>query len=176
MIYGQLFLSFFKIGLFAIGGAYSFLPLTEREVVTKYQWLSRSEFLDISGFVKIFPGAISVKYATYTGYKMGGFWGVLVANFANLVAPAACVIMASFFYFKYQNIPQVKSAFHMIQLVVFSMIIAVAFQTITLSQLNNGVAMVTVVAAFVIFMCTKVEPAVIIFLAGLMGAFLRLPN
>ena len=173
MIYWQLFLSFFKIGLFAIGGAYSFLPLTEREIVQRYQWLSKSEFLDISGFVKIFPGAISVKYATYTGYKIGGFTGVLIANFANLLAPAICVMVASFFYFKYQNIPQVKNAFHMIQLVVFAMIIAVAFQTITINQIANWFSILAVVSAFAVFMYTKVEPAIIIVLAGVIGACLR---
>jgi len=173
MIYWQLFLSFFKIGLFAIGGAYSFLPLTEREIVQRYQWLSKSEFLDISGFVKIFPGAISVKYATYTGYKMGGFIGVLIANFANLLAPVICVMVASFFYFKYQNIPQVKNAFYLIQLVVFSMILAVAFQTISLNQLTHWFSILAVVATFVVFMYTKIEPALIIVLAGLIGACLR---
>lgn len=173
MIYWQLFLSFFKIGLFAIGGAYSFLPLTEREIVQHYQWLTKPEFLNISGFVKIFPGAISVKYATYTGYKMAGFWGVLIANVANMLAPALFVMIASFFYFKYQNIPQVKSAFAMIQLVVFAMIIAVAFQTITIQQLNHWFSIVAVAVAFILFMYTKIEPAVIILLAGFLGAFLR---
>ena len=45
MILLKLFLSFFRIGMFAIGGAYSFLPLIEREVVDKYHWLTKSEFL-----------------------------------------------------------------------------------------------------------------------------------
>ncbi|MFA5039038.1 MAG: chromate transporter [Candidatus Omnitrophota bacterium] len=173
MIYWQLFLSFFKIGLFAIGGAYSFLPLTEREIVQKYQWLSKSEFLDISGFVKIFPGAISVKYATYTGYKMAGLAGVLITNFANLLAPALFVMVASFCYFKYQDVPQVKSAFRMIQLVVFSMILAVAFQTVSFHQLSHGFSILAVVLAFVVFMFTRIEPALIILLAGLIGAWTR---
>ena len=173
MIYLQLFLSFFKIGLFAIGGAYSFLPLTEREVVERCHWLTKSEFLDISGFVKIFPGAISVKYATYVGYKMAGIWGVLVANLANLLAPAVCVIVASFFYFKFKNVPPVKGAFQVIQLVIFAMIIAVAFQTTSLQQLTSVTSLSIVVIAFALFMYTKIEPAIIIILAGLLGACLR---
>ena len=62
----NLFLSFFRVGLLAIGGAYSFLPLIEKEIVERYHWLTKEEFLDISGLVQIFPGAISIKYATYT--------------------------------------------------------------------------------------------------------------
>jgi chromate transporter len=174
MIYWQLFLSFFKIGLFAIGGAYSFLPLTEKEVVEKYHWLTKSEFLDISGFVKMFPGAISVKYATYVGQKMGGMSGVLVANLANLLAPACFVIFAAMAYNKYKGVASVKNAFVMIQLVVFAMIIATAFQTIGLDQLKHWTALAVVLIAFTLFMYTKIEPAIIILLAGLLGAFVCL--
>jgi len=173
MIYWQLFLSFFKIGLFAIGGAYSFLPLTEKEVVERYHWLSKPEFLDISGFVKIFPGAISVKYATYVGYKMGGYFGAVIANFANLLAPACFVMMATVLYTRLKATPHVKGAFKVIQLVIFAMIIAVAFQTISLAQLRSWTAILVVATAFSLFMFTKIEPAVIIVLAGLLGAFLR---
>ncbi|MFH0876919.1 MAG: chromate transporter, partial [Candidatus Omnitrophota bacterium] len=108
MVYAQLFMAFFKIGLFAIGGAYSFLPLTEREIVERYHWLTKTEFLDVSGFVKIFPGAISVKYATYTGYKIGGSFGVVVANFANLLAPAICVLLMLVFYSRFKNLGPVQ--------------------------------------------------------------------
>ncbi len=173
MIYWQLFLSFFKIGLFAIGGAYSFLPLTEKEVVEKYHWLTRPEFLDISGFVKIFPGAISVKYATYVGYKTGGYLGAVIANFANLLAPACLVMMAAVLYARFNSTPHVKGAFKVIQLVIFAMIIAVAFQTISLAQLKSWPALLVVAIAFSLFMFTKIEPAIIIVLAGLLGAFLR---
>ena len=174
MIYWQLFLSFFKIGLFAIGGAYSFLPLTEKEVVEKYHWLTKSEFLDISGFVKMFPGAISVKYATYVGQKMGGFPGVFVANLANILAPASFVIFATVIYSKYKGIASVKNAFAMIQLVVFAMIIATAFQTIGFDQLKRWSALAVVAIAFSLFMYTKIEPAVLILFAGFLGAFVCL--
>lgn len=169
MVYWQLFLSFFKIGLFAIGGAYSFLPLTEREIVEKYHWLSKAEFLDVSGFVKIFPGAISVKYATYTGYKTGGILGVIIANLANLLAPACFVIFASVLCNKYKDIPRVKAVFRMVQVTVFAMIIATAFQTIELNQLKSWFSMVVIIIAFCLFIYTKIEPAFIIIFSGILG-------
>jgi len=169
MIYWQLFLSFFKIGLFAIGGAYSFLPLTEKEIVEKYHWLSKAEFLDVSGFVKIFPGAISVKYATYTGYKTGGIWGVIIANLANLLAPACFVIFASVLCNKYKDIPRVKAVFKIVQVTVFAMIIATAFQTIELNQLKSWFSIAVVITAFCLFIYTKIEPAFIIIFAGILG-------
>ena len=64
-----------------------------KEIVEKYHWLSKPEFLDVLGVAKLFPGAISIKYATYTGYKMGGIPGAIVANVGNLLAPAILALV-----------------------------------------------------------------------------------
>jgi len=173
MILLNLFLSFFRIGLFAIGGAYSFLPLIEKEVVEKYSWLTRQEFLDILAVVKIFPGAISIKYATYTGYKIAGILGAIAANLGNLLAPALLIIFASMFYNRYKALPAVKSAFNMVQLAVFAMIIAVAFQLINISQLACLKNISIVAASFLLFTYTRVHPAVIIVGAGIIGAIVK---
>ena len=47
MIYLQLYWSFFKIGLFSIGGGYASLPLIEKEIVDLHGWLTMTEFTDI---------------------------------------------------------------------------------------------------------------------------------
>ncbi len=145
------------------------MPLTEKEIVEKYHWLSKAEFLDISGLIKMFPGAISIKYATYTGYKMGGFLGAGIANFANLLAPACFVIFAAILGNKYKNLPRVKAIFKMIQLSVFAMIIATAFQTIELSQLKSWLSFIIIIIAFCLFIYTKIDPAVIIIFFGILG-------
>jgi len=173
MIYWQLFLAFFKIGLFAIGGAYSFLPLTEREVVERYHWLTPGEFLEVSGIVKIFPGAISVKYATYVGSKMAGVGGAVVANVANLLAPVTLVLFATMLYKNYRDVPAVGSAFRAVQLAVFALIIAAAFKTVQPQMFMHWPAPILVVLTFTLFMHTKVEPMLILLCAGLLGAFLR---
>lgn len=173
MILLNLFLAFLRIGLFAIGGAYSFLPLIEKEVVERYGWLTREEFLNILGLVKAFPGAISIKYATYTGYKVAGVIGVIVANIGNLLAPAILVMFASVLYAKYKGLPSVKGALNTIQLVVFAMIIAVAFQLINVNQLVQPRSLLIIIASFILFVYTKVHPALIIIGAGVLGAILK---
>ena len=173
MVLINLFLVFFRVGLFAVGGAYSFLPLIDKEVVQRYHWLSKEEFLDVLGLTKILPGAISIKYATYTGYKIAGLPGAVLANLGNLLAPVLLVFFASLFYAKYNNLPAVKSAFNMIQLVVFAMIISVAFQLVNVSQLiRPGNALIVIITA-ILFLYTKIHPALIIICAGFLGFFLK---
>src|SRR3989338_1397744 len=118
MILVNLFVVFFRVGLFAIGGAYSFLPLIEREVVQTYHWLTKEEFLEVLGIVKIFPGAISIKFATYTGYKMGGIPGAIFANLGNILAPVILISAAYSLYARYKELPGVTAAFNAIQLAV----------------------------------------------------------
>lgn len=173
MILIKLFFVFLRVGLFAIGGAYSFLPLIEKEVVQRYNWLTRDEFLDILGIVKIFPGAISIKYATYTGYKIAGIAGAVVANLGNLLAPALLILFASIFYVRYKDTSPIKNAFNMIQLVMFSMLLAVAFQLININQLISLKNLLVIIISFYLFTYTKIHPAFIIILAAIFGVILK---
>ena len=173
MVLLELFTAFMKIGLFAFGGAYSFVPLIEREVVLNHQWLSKTEFVEILGIVKVFPGAISIKFATYTGYKIAGVPGAIVANFANIMAPVLFIMTVSLLYSKYKEVPFVKGSLGMIQYAVFAMIIAVGFQLVDkvgIFQLKN---MLVVVIALALFTLTKVHPAFIITGAALYGGLIE---
>ena len=169
----QLFVAFLKIGLFAFGGAYSFVPLIEREVVQNHQWLAKPEFMEILGIVKVFPGAISIKFATYTGYKVAGVPGAVVANFANILAPVVFIVLASLLYSKYKDVPFVKGSLEMIQYAVFAMIIAVGVQLVDKTGIWQFKNAIVVVAAFALFFLTKIHPAFIITAAAIYGGLLN---
>jgi chromate transporter len=174
MISLNLFLAFLRIGLFAIGGAYSFLPLLEKELVERYHWLTKEEFLDVLGVAKVIPGAISIKYATYTGYKIAGVVGLIAANLGNIIAPAVLIIFALSLYIRYKSIPIVKGAFNVIQLTIFAMIIAVAFQLMNVNQLLQPRSLSIIIISFILFTYTKIHPALIIIVAGILGAILKI--
>ena len=44
--YSLLFTTFFKIGAFTLGGGYAMLPIIEEDVVDKYHWIKKEEFID----------------------------------------------------------------------------------------------------------------------------------
>ena len=172
MVLLKLFIAFSRIGLFTFGGAYSFLPLIEREVVQNHHWLDKPEFLEVLGLVSALPGAVSVKFATYTGYKVAGVPGAVVANFANLLPPVLFIMLASLVYSKYKDIQFIKAGLEMIRYAVFAMIIAVAIQVVDKSQIFQLKYLLVIIASFVLFMIAKVHPAFVIIAAGLLGAML----
>ena len=173
MILLKLFMAFFKIALFAFGGAYSFLPLMESELVRNHHWLEEVEYLEIIGITKLFPGAISIKFATYTGYKVAGIPGAIIANLANLLPPILFVMVASLLYSKYKEIMFMKSAFEMVQYAIFAMLIAVAIQLVDKSQIFQLRHIIIITASFGLFFYAKIHPAFIIVAAGILGAMLR---
>ena len=110
----------------------------------------------------------------YMGCTQGGvIYAAIAANIGNFISPMLLVTFASIFYIKYKNIPALKGAFHMIQLVMFSMIISVAFQLININQLIQPRSLFVIIITSILFIYTKVNPALIIVCAAILGAFLK---
>ena len=172
MVLLKLFLVFFKVGLFAIGGAYSFLPLVEQEVVHSQGWMSKPEFLEVTGMVEIFPGAISIKFATYTGYKIAGVPGAVVANVANLLPPVLFIMAASLVYSRFRDVARVRAALHMVRYAVFAMIVAIGIRLVDKGQLLTPKVLVVVIISFLLLTLTKVHPAFVILGAALYGGLI----
>ncbi|MDD2578627.1 MAG: chromate transporter, partial [Eubacteriales bacterium] len=59
----QLFLVFFRIGLFTFGGGYAMIPLIERTIIERKRWLAQDELLDILTIAQTMPGPIAVNAA-----------------------------------------------------------------------------------------------------------------
>jgi len=169
----RLFFVFFKIGLFAIGGAYSFLPLVQREAVEGHGWLSKSEFAEVTGMVELFPGAISIKFATYTGYKVAGIPGAIVANVGNLLPPVLFMLIASFIYSRYAGKPAVQGALLMVRYAVFAMLLAIAIKLVDASHLLELKVLIAVIVAFLLLAVAKVHPALVIVAAAIYGAVVK---
>jgi chromate transporter len=70
MIFVELFMTFFIIGMFTIGGGYAMLSLIQNEVVTVHGWIDDTTFTDIVAISQMTPGPIGINTATYIGYDV----------------------------------------------------------------------------------------------------------
>lgn len=97
---GQLFYTFFFIGLFNFGGGGAMLSLIQGQVVTAHPWITQAEFTDIVAISQSTPGPIGINCATYVGYEVmqnagyGAFAGILGSVLATLA-----VVLPSFLIF-----------------------------------------------------------------------------
>lgn len=87
----ELFISFFKIGLFTFGGGYAMLPMLQREIVDGHGWVTEDDVLDYYAIGQCTPGVIAVNTATFVGVKIAGVIGGAVATVA-VVLPSYIII------------------------------------------------------------------------------------
>ena len=120
MIFLQLFITFFFIGLFGFGGGYGMLSLIQGEVVHHWHWMTTSEFTDIVAISQMTPGPIGINSATYCGYTavhnagMGNAMAILgsiTATFALVLPSLILMILISRMFMKYMNTSVVQSVF-----------------------------------------------------------------
>lgn len=91
MILIRLFLEFFHIGLFTIGGGLAALPLL-REAVVGGGWATDAAFVDMIAVSQSTPGPIGINMATYCGFVAGGVPGAVCAT-AGICAPSLIIVI-----------------------------------------------------------------------------------
>lgn len=186
MIFLQLFLTFFKIGLFGFGGGYAILSLIQNEVVTKYGWMTTSEFTDIVAISQMTPGPIGINAATYVGYTSvvnAGFsasWGVagsLLASFSTLLPSFILMVIVSRFLMKYAGHPSIQAVFSVLRPIVIGLIASAAlllmnsdnFGTPATQPVRFYVSIVLCILSFLAINRWKVSPLIVILVAGVFG-------
>jgi len=120
MIYLQLFITFFLIGLFGFGGGYAMLSMIQAEVVTNHHWMTMGEFTDIVAISQMTPGPIGINSATYVGYTAAvnaggshamGVLGSCTATFAAVLPSFILMLLISKFLMRYKHHPVVEHVF-----------------------------------------------------------------
>lgn len=91
MIYITLFIEFFKIGLFAIGGGAATIPFLF-DLSKKYNWFSFEELTNMIAIAESTPGPIGVNMATFAGFQTSGITGALITTL-GLVTPSVIIIV-----------------------------------------------------------------------------------
>ncbi len=188
MIYVELFWSFFRIGLFSIGGGYAAMPLIQQQVVEEHPWLSMAEFSDIITISQMTPGPISINSATFVGLRIAGLSGAIVATFGCVLPSCLIVLALAFAYYRFRNFRIVRNVLLQLRATVVSMI-ALAGLTILflafwhketlpsaadLDHTDWIAVSIFCVALFVLRKWKKVDPVHIMLATGALGVVLYL--
>ena len=189
MIYLQLFYTFFKIGLFGFGGGYAMLSMIQGEVVTKYQWLTTSQFTDIVAISQMTPGPIGINSATYVGYSAVvnagyspamGVLGSAMATFAVVLPSFILMFTITKILIKYRETDLVDTMFSLLRPTVVGLIAAAAlilmtpenFSTPSINPWQFYISIFLFVAAFVGTQFFKINPIKMIIVCATAGFIL----
>ena len=124
----QLFLTFFKIGLFTFGGGYAMIPIIEDSCVTKKKWITDEEMLNMTVIAESTPGPIAINCSTYVGFKQKGFLGALVATLGIVLPSFIIIFLISLFLDDFLKITFIANAFKGIKAAVGILIVDAAIK------------------------------------------------
>ena len=183
-----LFWTFFKIGLFTIGGGYAMIPMIESEVIGQ-GWLTETELINFLAISESTPGPFAINMATFVGVSQGeaifgNIFGSIIGGIVatlGVITPSIIIIILIFkVYEKFITNKYVKAVMNGIKAVVCGMIFLIAFELIFKEIFKSGVAtnfvfdykaliIIVILVALKLIFKKKMNPIVLILISAVMG-------
>ena len=172
----EIFLTFFKIGLFTFGGGYAMIAQIKETICEKKGWLSEDELMEIITIAESTPGPIAINLATFVGYKRRGFIGSLLATLGVVLPSLVILYVISLFLDVFLENRYVAYAFTGIKCAVAFLILKAGMDMLAKlpkKPVSLVVFAVVFVAMIVFEMCSVSFSTIIFILAGgVLGVFL----
>lgn len=159
--YSEIFKTFGKIGCLSFGGPAAQIALMHKELVEGRKWLTEQEFLSGLSFCMLLPGPEAMQLATYSGWRLRGTLGGLLAGLL-FVLPGALVILAlGAIYVGYGDVPLVQMLFLGVKAAVLAIVLE-ALIKVAKRAFKSALHWALAIASFVaIFVFAAPFPAVI---------------
>ena len=188
-VYLQLFLEFFRTGLFAVGGGMATLPFLY-DMAERTHWFTAAQLADMIAVSESTPGPIGVNMATYVGYTSAGVPGAVIASL-GLVTPSIIVILIVAAFLKaFRESKYVSAAFYGLRPASTAMVASAGVTVVLATFVTGEIAAVAdlvtaidwryVVLAAVLLVLTrwckatkKLHPIVFIAASAVVGVVLK---
>jgi chromate transporter len=179
MIYWQIFWLFTRVAFLSWGGGPASLALMQRETVTA-GWVTPDEFADAVAVGNSLPGPIAPQVSAFVGYKLAGIWGATAGAVGTVVPTTLLMLAAIAFFYQIKESATLKAMLTAVRPVVVGLLLWTAYDVgVTVfraKDLGWGRALtlgwdkvLLVVATFAVLTLTKINPAVVILAAAVIG-------
>lgn len=178
LLYPELFVTFFVIGIFTFGGGYAMLSLIQTQIVVSHGWLTQSMFTDIVAISQMTPGPIGINCATYTGYTvlqeagaghLMSILGSFTATFALMLPSFIIVLLLVKAYNRLNGNSKFEDVMSWLRPAVVGLIAGAAVILIVPENFPDWKSWVLFVAALGASFFLKASPILLIILGGVAG-------
>lgn len=149
MVFLEMFLTFFKVGAFTVGGGYAMLPFIQAEVLA-HKWMSEQDIINFIAVSESTPGPFAINIATYVGSVVGAPFGTLGSIFGSICATLGTVLpsfiiilLVAKFFEKFKENKFVKGAMTGLRPTVVGLIGAAIISMVFTVFFPNGIAKIS---------------------------------
>ena len=164
----EAFKTFFKIGLFTLGGGYAMIPIIQEEVVERHKWIEKEQMLDLIAIAQSCPGVFAINISTFVGYKIGKVKGALCTTLGAALPSFLIILLIAIFFRQFQDHPTVAAIFRGIRPAVVALIAVPTFNLAKTARIGWANCWIPIVSALAIW-AMGVSPLVIIMVAAVAG-------
>lgn len=158
---GQLFYTFLRMGPVTFGGGYAMIPVLEREVAVKRQWIEEREMAEVLSVAGSAPGGIGVNAAAFIGYRLAGVPGA-VSAVAGITLPTFIIaVLLSIAYTVFGGYAKIEAALQGIQAAVFGLILVAAYK-MGRNAIYDLTTFISAVCTVVLLISASVHPLFLI--------------
>lgn len=179
MIYLELFLTFFQIGLFTFGGGYAMLPLIQEEVAAK-GWLTMDQIVNFVAVSESTPGPFAINISTYVGIEVGGFFGAVCATLGVVLPSFIVILIVARVYEAFRKNRIVSGCMQGLKPAVVGLIGASVVSMVQTVFFSAGISIATVtsfwfivsaiiLAGMLVLVFKKVHPILIVVISAALG-------
>jgi chromate transporter len=164
----EAFAFWLKLGFISFGGPAGQISIMHQELVEQRHWISERRFLHALNYCMVLPGPEAQQLATYIGWLMHRTWGGIVAGVLFVLPSLFILIVLSWLYIAFGNMPLVAGLFYGIKPAVTAIVIQAAHRIGT-RALKNSTLWAIAAASFVAIFALNVPFPAIIAAAALIG-------
>ena len=165
------FMFWLKLGFISFGGPAGQISIMHQELVEKRRWISENRYLHALNYCMLLPGPEAQQLATYIGWLMHKTWGGIIAGILFVAPSLLILIILSWVYLAYGEVPVVAGIFYGIKPAVTAIVLFAAYR-IGIRALKNNFQLMIAIASFIAIFVFKVPfPAIILsaLLIGIIG-------
>ncbi len=134
-IYFQLFIEFFKTGLFSVGGGLATLPFLY-EMSRETGWFTHADIADMIAISESTPGAIGINMSTYAGFKTAGPLGGIVATLSLALPSVLVILIVARFLDRFSDNRHVQNAFYGLRPASLAMVSAALINVVLIALVD----------------------------------------
>ena len=166
--YSTSFKTFFKIGVFTLGGGYAMIPIIESEVVDKKKWLSKEDFIDTVAIAQTSPGVFAINLSVFIGYKMRKTRGAIFTALGTALPSFLIILLIAMFFHQFEDNKVVAAMFRGIRPAVVALIAVPTFNMAKSARIGWSNCWIPIASALAIW-AFGVSPIFIIIIAAIGG-------
>ncbi len=185
MILIELYIRFFLVGLFSVGGGLATLPFLY-EMSKTTGWFTTQDISNLVAISESTPGPMGINMSTYVGYITGGIPGGIIGPLGLITPSIVVIIIISVFLNKFKESKTVQNAFYGLRPASAALIASAGLGILKLAFIGSSlnaqvfkstsfiVSVVLAAAIYIAIKKVKLHPVVFIAISAVVGIVFKI--